>query len=1034
MDQIQTPNPTIETGYWFLSAGDFFLDKSNLKKIWDGFGKWKYEEVDQFIRSLAISINPEDQKFILQASFEEVFNYVKDALFNKKTGPEGNIPPQVFLEYLKEQEEKARQQNEKIRNKESDRIKSFVRGLEEFQVELSKNKTLFPEFANLLEKKITASPLSDEQTHQLAQQITTEFFEAVKQTDLPVQTSKLKDLPEDTRAKSGRLVSQRWERVWQETIDKVGQKEQLTAQQMEYVKQIQIPVFSLIKIAEEIAKTPSLPEIEKSVAAGISEQLSSQTIKIRLSEEQIQSISGIIAQKITYSPEDLRTNWETVFKEAVNEAVKNTNQDVGLLDKDQEQAVGEIKLDPQTADRVANQQTELKDSLRLQRMIIENSLSALPKLKSDLINQVVQTVFINLPEIPPLQKLSEEKREQVITDYNEKVRNIAYSSLFSSLEDKTIYTEKEITQVLSKISGFSGSDLTTIIKVGQTPENIRTALLQKQPTVLEVKETAAIPFSQKSPRLFRDNTLSNLEKNSIILAGGEIKKLLETKGVTPQTIIEAKQIIRDTRSFILTLKGIRPEDIKTTYEDLTKKGESHTSTIILHLKQIETDLREYQKNSIPPEYQKWTNRLQIKRIISLEKQAGQLVQVPLSKFRGFVESNIVAKYKIPQKINAFVGKILGNEKVVFITKQFASVINRFNVIKQEIGGKISTFFWKTGFGQGLKISLEKAGIKGLQTVFSKFSKESLKKTITTAATKGITTILTKLGVKAAAQLVANTVAPVIGFIIVEAGSFLIKQGVKIFRKAKDFIFTLGGTTSAILSGITGQTDSEAEKNQPSFIIVAIIAGIIILPIILTMNLGSAFVSEKGGVSDYSKIKPLGSEINCTSPREFSEEVICKLAYKDSPCNQKIINNRSWPIITSCINKPETNITGKDRIKNEFESSVNAYNRLQCVGFVQGIQSAKEQTLERKGNACDYIIGNPPAGYTYIEDRNSARKGDLAVWGDANCGNFGHWGHIGIVVEKEGAFIHIAQANGGSGEIDVKKYTFDNPTKYLRKVN
>lgn len=1030
MDQTQIPNPTSKTGYWFLSAGDFFLDKSNLKKIWSGFGKWKYEEVDQFLRSLAISINPEDQKFILQASFEEIFNYIKDSLFNNKQGPEGNIPQQVFLEYLKEQEEKARQQNDKIKSRESNRIKSFIKGLEVFQVELNKNKALYLEFANLLEKKITDSPLSDEQTHELAQQITIEFFKVVKQTDLPIQTSKLKDLPEDTRIKNERLVSQRWEKVWQDVVDKVGLKEQLTTQQTEYVKQIQIPIFSLIEIAGEIIKTPSLPEIEKDVAAGISEQLSVQTTKTRLSEEQIQSIANIVAQKIIYSPDDLRTKWETVFKEAVNEAVKNTNQRVGLLNEEQEQIVREIRLNQQTADKIANQQTELKESLRIQRVVIEDNLSVLLKDKFDLIKQTIETVFLNLPEMPQLQKLSEEKKEQAVLDYNEKVRNIAYVSLFSSLEENKAYSEKEITQILSKISGFSTNDLTIIIKAGQTPENVRTALLQKEPKVLEIKETTGIPLPQKSPELFRDNTLVNLEENSIVLAGGEIKKLIEIKGITPQTITEAKQIIQNTRSFVLTIKGIRPEDIKTTYEDLIQKGEAPTSIIINHLKQIETNLRDFQKNSIPPDYQKWTNKLQIKRNLSLEKQTGQLIQVPLSKFRGFIESNITVKYKIPQKINTFIGKILGNEKVIFITKQFASITNRFNIIKQEIGGKIGTWFWKTGFGQGLKISLEKAGVKSLQTVFFKFSKESLKKSITTAVTKGTVSFLSKIGVKAAAQTIANTVAPVVGFIVVEVGSFLLKQGVKIFKKAKDFIFTLGGTTGAILSGITGQTESESEKNQPSFIIAAIIGGIIIIPIVLTMNLGSAFVSEKGEVSDYSKIKPLGSEINCINPREFSEEVICKLAYKDNPCNQKIIDNRSWPIVTSCINKPETNIASKDKIKNEFESSISAYNRLQCVGFVKGIQSAKNQPLESKGNACDYAIKSLPTGYTEV-NKDSVRAGDLVVWGDSKCGQNGYWGHIGVVVDKKEAIIYVAEANGGNGQIDVKKYTYDNPSRYLR---
>jgi surface antigen len=61
-----------------------------------------------------------------------------------------------------------------------------------------------------------------------------------------------------------------------------------------------------------------------------------------------------------------------------------------------------------------------------------------------------------------------------------------------------------------------------------------------------------------------------------------------------------------------------------------------------------------------------------------------------------------------------------------------------------------------------------------------------------------------------------------------------------------------------------------------------------------------------------------------------------------------------------------------------------------------------------------------------------QKGDIAVWGNSNCGASGNYGHIGIVVGMNGNIkVSIAQANGYNGEIDVKDYPVDNPTIYLR---
>lgn len=850
MDLV-SPNNQTKNELWLLKTGRFFLDPKNAKKISSEFGKWTYQDFDQFLRSLAISLDPEKEEYFLKANFAEVFGFV-EAVFTKETAViSANLPSQILLDYLEEQEKKSHGKSQKIRIGEAQKLSALIEGLEEYQLQLSKHKNDFKNFSDIVTEKVSSSPLSPELLKKILPELTFEFAEAIQQTDLPSQTIKLKDLPEEFKKDKEQLITQRWQQLWQETVNRVSENNNFSKEQTNSLAKTGIPVFVSAKIAEEVLKSSTISVLRQDLENKVVETIKTQPNN-PLSDQQAQAVAEKIARGITFSIEDLRTNWEGEWKKALNETIVDLQATGQILPEEQLSFIRQVSLPKNETVQIANQQSEVKDSLVRQKEIFEKIVSPVSPETVQKLGNFTQTLFVNLPSCPQIDKLSPEKKQKAVEEFLDQVRATATISLFASLDPESPWSEKELTGIIAKFTSFDEKQLSAITKISQTSPNLRVSLLDPQPISLITQNANKLPKDKEQSFLFRDNTLSSLGTNSVIFSGKQIEKVFLEKGLNLETIKEAKQITVDSRGFILTLKGIKPEDIRNTYENLIKSGKIQSdSPLVAELKQIEESLKLYQLSNIPEEYKTLVKERQGQRWRALQNNNAEPLRIPFSKFRGFIDEvgkinpklNIISK--INSKISTFLGKILGNEKVIFVTQQTALVINKFNFLKQQFTSKISNWFWKTGFGQGLKISLEKAGAKSLEAIFKKFSKEGAKKAVTQAVAKGIASFLVKVGVATThtIAIASNAIAPVVAFILVEVGAWLLKQGFKLRKQFNKFVLTLGGITNAVLAGISSYSESESDKKQFSWLFIGFFALIFIFPLIFIINLGSAFLGS-----------------------------------------------------------------------------------------------------------------------------------------------------------------------------------------------
>lgn len=205
------------------------------------------------------------------------------------------------------------------------------------------------------------------------------------------------------------------------------------------------------------------------------------------------------------------------------------------------------------------------------------------------------------------------------------------------------------------------------------------------------------------------------------------------------------------------------------------------------------------------------------------------------------------------------------------------------------------------------------------------------------------------------------------------------------------------------------------------IVTAVIIGVIALSSLtffIVMTTAGAFILPQGGSLRVPGAPVTASAPECASARHFAEEVVCQV----QSCNIQYVTPSTITETENCLRK--SSLTNKEIIISYFKSSVASYTNLQCVGFVQGVMAALGKPLEGR-NAMVYVEKPVPAGYTFFTDINQIQIGDLAV------DKHGDWGHIAIIVAKDGNTITVSNASGESGFIGNRIYPAPVFDGYLR---
>lgn len=149
-------------------------------------------------------------------------------------------------------------------------------------------------------------------------------------------------------------------------------------------------------------------------------------------------------------------------------------------------------------------------------------------------------------------------------------------------------------------------------------------------------------------------------------------------------------------------------------------------------------------------------------------------------------------------------------------------------------------------------------------------------------------------------------------------------------------------------------------------------------------------------------------------------------------NEATVTSSKLANSTTCLKnfQPPT-----DQAVPEITNSTNAYQNLQCVGFVKAIVKMNTGIdWGTVGNAINLPHDSPPPeGYTFIYKQQSRIQiGDIPVW------NYDTYGHVGYVVEVyDPNLFRVAEANWcNDGDVnDTRKTTVDDSylLGWLRKI-
>lgn len=353
-----------------------------------------------------------------------------------------------------------------------------------------------------------------------------------------------------------------------------------------------------------------------------------------------------------------------------------------------------------------------------------------------------------------------------------------------------------------------------------------------------------------------------------------------------------------------------------------------------------------------------------------------------------------------------------------------------------------------------------------------FAKTAAGQAVKTGIKKASVWVATKLGVRVAVSAAAagtgvGLIPTIVINVAIEVVSFVWNKAIKpLFQKISTWIkepdkafatlmvgvgvivfvpaLTIGGallvgigalgllgSAGSILGGLAiGTTSFFAALTTGAFatvpvgaFVVGVLGTLSALTFFIVMTTAGAFILPQG-MGGTSKSSPpiTATDPECNPPRNLAENTVCVLR----ACNIQFVTMSTLGQTENCLRN--SSLLNKETILAYYKSSVEKYTNLQCVGFVQGIMAALGKPLEGR-DAKNYALVPAPAGYSLFlksnSDINQVQVGDLPFW------TGGDWGHIMMVVAKNGNTITISNALGNSGYVGNGQYPASVFDGYLR---
>lgn len=752
---------------------------------------------------------------------------------------------------------------------------------------------------------------------------------------------------------------------------------------------------------QKLAKSPIEPDQAHQITQAISDNLEVDHSYLIEAIKAETSSDPKIEQNLT---DRQRIIWET----AIDKAVIKLGKDRFLLSQKQidflksltpvsvfEGITDSLKTEAPTSVQETGTLYEAPKSNRKVTAIIEEVIGPTSSEVEKTVRKIAPLVYANIQSDPTISKSLSEKE---IRDLRVKIQNEAVLSLAQAaprlIEDITL-TPAETAKVLA---AFSLTD-DQIRQLAQTPlfsaGQLEKAVILQPQNISPIETAQDLPMVK--PPLLKSSPYSLRNKSGNTL-GRELRNVLLTNGVNKESVPVMEREIGRLRAIGIISSGLTPQVLEKALQIKIKAGLLPNNPVVKELKHLIEITNRYLNEENPLLLRSISKKIKPGIYPILRSENGSLIPV-----------------------GSFADKILRGQKIKFLQSNLAVFVNPIAFLRTKTADFAKNIFFKTSLGKTFLGAINRQSLNFLQKLWGAGFKGTV--------SKGVSALLAKVGI----TLASNIAAPITAAIV-----FLVPKLLGLVKKIGAFFLSGFGIANFLLSAL-GQGNSEEDSKMVKWVIIGTIVAVFFFSTFQSSyTLGGAFVSSgRGGMEDEigPGVNPIGSTIDCTrQDMHLGEQVICQLSKRDDPCNQTRISTLTWDKVLSCFAKNETNFQNKETIKSIFSNSIIANGNLQCVGFITAIQLALSKGLDKMGDACSYAHGNPPSGYVYIRASQigEIQKGDIAVWDDPLCGAENHWGHVGIVVNRDGETkIDIAQANGKNGEIDIKGYPLDNPTLYLR---
>jgi len=403
------------------------------------------------------------------------------------------------------------------------------------------------------------------------------------------------------------------------------------------------------------------------------------------------------------------------------------------------------------------------------------------------ISQVLVPAILNkLPEMDPgiLSKLSEKDLSELKTQVEEAVL-VAIAEVGPELGE--IPPEK-LPRLVASFIPQNKQELEKFVPILTITKESRIVL--QPPALTETIHVTQLPA--KGPFLFASplkrasvgNIWQTRENKERFV--DQIRRQLYQEGLNQSSTLEFKNKTFEYLALYLTSQKITPEDITFTIDQLAKAGENLDSPRIKELTEVKNSLSSFQQQYSTGFINK------IKKEGQIEGQKGnRVVQLP-SRFGTVIVRQVEfnPKRSLSTMINFLAGKLFG-QKTVVVGQNQVLVINKLAFQTSRFFTSLKAGFFKTSFGRGFQIGLQKLSQKSLQALFDT-AKIGAKQIIKT----GVKVILNTLGIAVSAGLL-NVITEVLPKV-----ASLIKKGFK-------SIATFFGN---FLSGLTGQREVEENKD------------------------------------------------------------------------------------------------------------------------------------------------------------------------------------------------------------------------------